>query len=135
MGDYWQHWLSMGEKGGDKMPAVFYVNWFRKSDDGKWLWPGFGENSRVLKWVVERCAGQADAVETPIGQLPAPGSLDTSGLDVSDADLKELLNVDAAGWLAEIPDIEKHYARFGDKLPAGLRDELQSLKQRLQAAT
>lgn len=134
MGDYFAHWIAMGKKGGDKMPKVFYVNWFRKGEDGRWLWPGFGENSRVLKWVVERCAGQADAVETPIGFLPTEGALDIDGLNMSEADLKELMSVDIDGWLNDFASIDAHFAKFGDKLPQGLRDEAASLKARLEAA-
>jgi len=119
MGDYFAHWLKVGEKGGDKMPKIFYVNWFRKSPDGKFLWPGFAENSRVLKWIFDRCNGTADAVDTPIGKVPADGALDTKGLDVNDADMKELLRVDTEGWKAEIPSIKEHYQSFGDKLPTG----------------
>ena len=134
MGDYFAHWLKMGVKGGDKMPKVFYVNWFRKGPDGKFLWPGYGENGRVLKWICERCEGAGQAVETPIGNLPAPGALDATGLDVPAEAMDELLRVDADGWLAEIPSIEEHYAKFGDKLPRPLRDELAALKSRLEAA-
>ncbi len=134
MADYWAHWLEMGNKGGDHMPRIYYVNWFRKDITGRLIWPGYGENSRVLKWVFERCAGKADAVQTPIGNLPAPGSLDMTGLNISSNDLKQLLTADTQGWLAEIPDIKKHYAKFGDKLPQGLRQELTNLEQRLTAA-
>ncbi len=130
MADYWQHWLDTGEKSA-KMPRIYYVNWFRKNDDGKWLWPGFGENSRVLKWVVQRCAGNADAVETPIGNMPAEGALDLAGLDIPAEDLAELLRVDTQGWLDELALIDEHYAKFGDRLPQGLRDELADLRQRL----
>ena len=94
MGDYFAHWLKMGEKGGAKMPKIFYVNWFRKNDDGKFMWPGYGENSRVLKWIFERCDGTAEAVDTPIGKMPTDG-LDTEGLDVGAADIEELLRVDS----------------------------------------
>ncbi len=131
MGDYFQHWLNMGEKGGDKMPKVFYVNWFRKSAEGKFLWPGYAENSRVLKWIFERCDGTAKAVETPIGRLPAEGALDLNGLDVPPAAMTELMKVDRDGWKAELPSIREHYATFGAKLPKGLADELTSLEQRL----
>jgi len=134
MGDYFQHWLDMGEKGGDKMPKVFYVDWFRKREDGRFLWPGFGENSRVLKWIVHRCAGKAGAHETPIGNLPYPADLDLDGLDISDEDINELLKVDIQGWLNDIPGIEAHLAKFGDRLPQGLRDELNALEQRLAEA-
>jgi phosphoenolpyruvate carboxykinase (GTP) len=131
MGDYFAHWLKVGEKGGDKMPKIFYVNWFRKSPEGKFLWPGFAENSRVLKWIFERCNGTADAVDTPIGKVPADGALDTKGLDVDDDDMKELLRVDTEGWKAEIPLIKEHYQSFGDKLPSGLKEELGALEKRL----
>ena len=131
MGDYFTHWLKVGEKGGDKMPKIFYVNWFRKSPEGKFLWPGFAENSRVLKWIFDRCNGTADAVDTPIGKVPADGALDTKGLDVDDADMKELLRVDTEGWKAEIPSIKEHYQSFGDKLPSGLKEELGALEKRL----
>ena len=131
MGDYFAHWLKIGEKGGDKMPKIFYVNWFRKSPEGKFLWPGFAENSRVLKWIFERCDGTADAVETPVGKVPAEGALDTDGLDVDGADLKELLRVEPKDWKAELPLIKEHFAIFGDKLPSGLKDELAELEKRL----
>ena len=131
MGDYFQHWLDMGEKGGSAMPKIFYVNWFRKSADGKFLWPGYAENSRVLKWIFERCDGAADAVETPIGRLPAEGALDLDGLDVPGEDLGELLRVDVEGWKGELPSIREHFSTFGDRLPAGLREELSALEQRL----
>src|SRR5680860_779144 len=131
MGDYFAHWLKIGETGGDKMPKIFYVNWFRKSPEDKFLWPGFAENSRVLKWIFERCNGTADAVDTPIGKVPAEGALDTKGLDVDAADLKELMRVDTEGWKSEIPSIKEHYATFGDKLPKGLKDELADLEKRL----
>ena len=133
MAEYWQHWFEMGEKGGEKMPRIFYVNWFRKNANGKFLWPGYGENSRVLKWVVERCADKIDAVETAIGKMPADGALDLSGLDLPAADLAELLKVDKESWLAEIPGIEEHFAKFGDRLPASLNTELAKLKARLEA--
>jgi hypothetical protein len=114
MGDYFAHWLKMGEKGGAKMPKIFYVNWFRKNGDGKFMWPGYAENSRVLKWIFERCDGTAKAVETPIGKLPAEGSLDVKGLKVAPDEIKELTSVDKQGWKAEIPMIKEHYAIFGD---------------------
>jgi phosphoenolpyruvate carboxykinase (GTP) len=131
MGDYFQHWLTMGEKGGDKMPKVFYVNWFRKSAEGKFLWPGYAENSRVLKWIFERCDATAGAVDTPIGRLPAPGSLDLNGLNMPPGAMDELLKVDRDGWKAELPSIRQHFAPFGAKLPKGLTDELASLESRL----
>ena len=135
MADYFEHWLELGAKAdADLLPKLFFVNWFRRDEDGRFLWPGFGENSRVLKWVFERVAGVADAVDTPIGFLPTVSSLDTEGLDVSDADLEAILSVDVEGWRAAVPQIEAHYARFGDRLPARLREELAALQHRLPAA-
>jgi phosphoenolpyruvate carboxykinase (GTP) len=132
MGDYFKHWLDMGKKSDmSKLPRIFYVNWFRKTPDGKWLWPGYGENSRVLKWICERIEGTGKAIETPIGYVPAPGAIDTSGLNISDADMNELLKVDTNEWLKEVESIKKHFAQFGDRLPQGLRDELNSLEKRL----
>ncbi|QDU32431.1 Phosphoenolpyruvate carboxykinase [GTP] [Poriferisphaera corsica] len=134
MADYWGHWLEMGDKGGDNMPKVFYVNWFRKDEEGKWLWPGFGENSRVLKWVVERCDGKADAVDSPIGKLPTKEAMDLAGLDMSDKDWDSLMKVDASEWLDVAGKIEEYFAKFGDKLPARLTKQLEALKARLEAA-
>ena len=131
MGDYFQHWLDMGDKLGDKAPRIFYVNWFRKTADGRWLWPGFGENSRVLKWMCERVDGKAEAVQTPIGLLPRLGGLDMKGLKIDERDIQELLRVDLDAWKAEIPDIEKHFAKFGDRLPARLKKQFEELKARL----
>ena len=131
MGDYFAHWLKMGEKGGDKMPKIFYVNWFRKSPEGKFLWPGYAENSRVLKWIFERCNGTAKAVDTPIGKVPTEDAIDTKGLDLAMEHLKELLKVDAEGWKAELPLIKEHYETFGEKLPKGLKEELSALEKRL----
>ena len=132
-GDYLQHWIDLGEKHGDAMPKVFLVNWFRRDADGGFAWPGFGENSRVLKWVVERLEGQADAVETPIGFVPTPGALDTDGLDVTPEQLEAAVRFDAEEWKAELPLIEEWFAKFGDTLPAPLRAELDQLTQRLNA--
>jgi phosphoenolpyruvate carboxykinase (GTP) len=135
MGDYWAHWLSIGRRDGAVLPKIYYVNWFRKSAGGDFLWPGFGENGRVLKWVFERCSGTAKAVETPIGNLPAEGALDTTGLDeVSRDDFAELLHVDVDGWLNELPLIAEYYDQFGSHLPPELRRELQGMKERLEAA-
>ncbi|MYA72643.1 phosphoenolpyruvate carboxykinase (GTP), partial [Candidatus Poribacteria bacterium] len=133
MGDYFTHWLEMGgSTDASKLPKIFYVNWFRKDADGGWLWPGFGENSRVLKWIVERVSGEGDAVETPIGYVPAPGGVDISGLDVTDEQMAELLHVDTEEWLNEIALIREHYERFGEKLPKALSDELDALEARLR---
>jgi phosphoenolpyruvate carboxykinase (GTP) len=134
MGDYFEHWLDIGAQSDEaKLPKLFFVNWFRRGDDGHFLWPGFGENSRVLKWVFERVAGEAEAVDTAIGSLPAPGSLDTDGLDVPQADLDELLSVDVEGWRSAVPQIEQHLAQFGDHLPGPLKDQLAELEKRLAA--
>ena len=133
MGDYFAHWLEMGKNtDASKLPKIFYVNWFRKDDDGGWLWPGFGENSRVLKWIVERVSGKGEAVETPIGYLPESGAIDTSGLDVTDEQMAELLDVDVEEWLNEIESIREHYARFEETLPEALSDELAALEARLR---
>ncbi|MEO6317745.1 MAG: phosphoenolpyruvate carboxykinase (GTP) [Acidimicrobiales bacterium] len=131
MGDYFQHWLEIGQREGAQLPRLYWVNWFRKGDDGKFLWPGFGENSRVLKWVVERVAGGGEAVDTPIGRVPAPGAIDTSGLDLADTVMDELVDVDAESWRAELPQLEEHYASIGATLPAALKDELEELEKRL----
>jgi phosphoenolpyruvate carboxykinase (GTP) len=135
MADYWSHWLRIGQAtDADKLPKIFYVNWFRKSADGKWLWPGYGENSRVLKWVFERVAGAADAVDTPIGQLPTADGIDTRGLTVDPDDMAELLSIDIEGWRSSLSQIEQHYARFGDRLPGELASQLQALEKRLASA-
>jgi phosphoenolpyruvate carboxykinase (GTP) len=131
MGDYFAHWLKVGARDGAQLPKIFYVNWFRKGEDGKFLWPGYGENSRVLAWVFGRCAGTAEAVETEIGFLPPVSAIDTDGLDVSDEEMAELLRVDLDGWAAQLPQVQEHYARFGDKLPAALRSQLNALETRL----
>ena len=135
MGDYFGHWLTIGKHSDPtKLPKIFYVNWFRTDDHGKFLWPGYGDNSRVLKWIFERCDGKAGAVDTPIGRLPGAGDLDTNGLDLPAANLEKVLSVDVDGWLEELPLIEKHFEQFGKHLPQGMRDEVTHLKQRLEAA-
>ncbi len=130
MGDYWQHWLDMGEKIPNK-PKIFNVNWFRTDDDGNFLWPGFGDNLRVLEWILNRCDDTADAVETAIGYLPKPEDINLEGTDVSLDTLKDILSVDKNLWTAEAAGIEEFYAKFGDKLPKTLRSELEQLKERL----
>jgi phosphoenolpyruvate carboxykinase (GTP) len=134
MGDYFGHWLRTAEHEGAQMPRVFYVNWFRKDEDGKFMWPGFGENSRVLAWVFERVAGRARAVETPIGLVPpvGDGGIDTSGLDVADQTMARLLEVDTQGWLAQLPQVKAHFAEFGSKLPSELDEQLHGLESRLR---
>ncbi len=133
MADYWGHWLSFQERmDEDKLPKIFYVNWFRKSPEGRFLWPGYGENSRVLKWVFERCAGRGEARQTPIGYLPAEGAIPTEGLDLSEEDMAELLRVDTEEWIKEIPAIAEYYEQFGDHLPPALAGQLEALKNRLE---
>jgi phosphoenolpyruvate carboxykinase (GTP) len=132
MGDYFEHWLKIGRRTSpDKLPKIFYVNWFRKSPEGKFLWPGYGENSRVLKWVFERVCGEGKAIKTPIGYLPVPDGLDLAGLSIPQGDISQLLSVDNKEWQAEADSIEKHFAVFGDRFPAGLREELAELRKRL----
>ncbi|WP_293679423.1 phosphoenolpyruvate carboxykinase (GTP) [uncultured Phenylobacterium sp.] len=134
MGDYFGHWLKMGEKAGAKLPQIYFVNWFRKDERGKFVWPGYGENIRVLKWIVERLDGNAEATDTPIGRVPTRASLDTSGLDLSEAALNLLLTVDPAIWTKEAALIPEFYEGFGDHLPDGLWEEYRALLQRLEAA-
>ena len=134
MADYWAHWLDIGRKQGARLPRIYLVNWFRKNAEGKFMWPGFGDNSRVIEWIFGRCSGEDDAVETPIGLLPAPGALDTSGLNIGPADLDALLAVDRAAWVQEAAAIEEHYAKFGSKLPAELAAQLEKMKKAVAAA-
>jgi len=135
MGDYFAHWLKIGQMSSPtKLPKIFYVNWFRQDENGRYLWPGYGENSRVLKWIFERCDNKVHAADTPIGRVPAPADLDTTGLDLPAANVAKLLGVDVQGWLNEVSRIREHFAKFGDRLPKGLQDELAGLERRLQAA-
>jgi phosphoenolpyruvate carboxykinase (GTP) len=134
MGDYFAYWLKIGQTPGANLPKIFYVNWFRQNENGRFLWPGYGENSRVLEWIFDRCAGKADAVDTAIGRLPEAADLDIQGLKISPQDLATLLSVDIDGWLAEVPRIKEHFAKFGDHLPHGLRHEVEELEKRLTAA-
>ena len=132
MADYFAHWLAIGKNtDAAHLPKIFFVNWFRRDDDGRFLWPGYGENSRVLKWVFERVAGQAEAVESPIGMLPGESDLDLDGLSISDDDLHALLAVDTAGWSQAIPQIRQHYAQFDGKMPAQLSMALDALEENL----
>lgn len=131
--DYLQHWLEMGAKTtADKLPKIFYVNWFRKDKEGNWLWPGFGENSRVLKWIVERVSGEGKAVETPIGYMPTVDAIDTDGLDISEEAMQELLSVNREEWLKEVESIREHYASYGEKMPKELYSQLEALEKRLK---
>ncbi|HEY6697922.1 MAG TPA: phosphoenolpyruvate carboxykinase (GTP) [Acidimicrobiales bacterium] len=135
MGDYFAHWLEIGEAtGADKLPKLFWVNWFRRGEDGSFLWPGFGDNSRVLAWVVQRVAGEGAAVDTPIGRVPAPGAIDTTGLDIDSETLAKLVDVDPESWRQELSQLEDHYRRLGDHVPTELREQLTELEKRLAAS-
>jgi phosphoenolpyruvate carboxykinase (GTP) len=131
MADYFAHWLKAGEREGAELPRIFYVNWFRKDADGKFLWPGFGENSRVLEWVFRRCDGTADAIETAIGLLPAEGAINTEGLNIDEGAMRELLSVDEDLVRQQLPQLKEHLATFGDKLPAHIAAQLEALESRL----
>ena len=132
MADYFAHWLEMGEKLGDKAPSIFHVNWFRQDAEGHFMWPGFGDNMRVLNWILDRCEGKADATETAIGYLPKASDLDLTGLDIDAATLEELLSVDKEVWAGEIDGIKEYFAQFGDKLPKGIADQLAKLEANLK---
>lgn len=135
MGDYFAHWLKIGERTDPtNLPKIYYVNWFRQDASGNFLWPGYGENCRVLKWIVDRVNGEGEAMETPVGNLPAPGALDLSGLDISPEAVKEILTVNVEGWRAEVPLIRQHFGTFGDRLPKALNVELDKLEERLNKA-
>ena len=131
IGDYWQHWFNMGDRLGDKAPKIFYVNWFRKSPEGKWLWPGFGENARVLKWMCERIEGKVGAEKTPVGWIPKAADLDVSGLSISPAEVAELLRIDAEGWRRELPEIQAYLGTVGARLPVRMNTQLDGLRNRL----
>ncbi len=148
MADYWQHWLDMGKEGGatetdwGDMPRIFYVNWFQKNAEGKFIWPGFGDNARVLAWVFEQCDGEGQGEgqgknqvrETVIGNLPTPGAIDTTGLDLSEHDLERLLGVDVQGWLCELADVRGYHQKFGDRLPTEIATQMNKLEARLEEA-
>ncbi len=135
MGEYFQHWINLGKKSTeDKLPKIFFVNWFRKNAEGKFMWPGYGDNSRVLAWIFERCDGKDNAVKTQIGWMPKDGALNVTGLDVKPEAMKEILSVDVEGWKKEIADVRaNHYPKFGDKLPKELMTEMEALEKRLDA--
>ena len=133
MADYWQHWINIGKTlDPEKAPKIFNVNWFRKDDEGNFLWPGFGDNLRVLDWIIDRCEGKVDAVETPIGFVPKAEDINLEGIEdeVSDAQLEEILSVDTALWKDEVAGIEEFFSKF-DRLPATLKDELNTLKNNI----
>jgi phosphoenolpyruvate carboxykinase (GTP) len=134
MGDYFGHYLKVGQHAGAKLPKVYYVNWFRTDEDGKFMWPGYGENSRILKWIFERVSGTGNAVDTPIGRMPQAKDIDTAGLNVTPAQMEKLLAVDIEGWLAEVPLIREHFAKFGTHLPKGMTEEVDKLEDRLKKA-
>jgi phosphoenolpyruvate carboxykinase (GTP) len=131
MAEYFRHWLELGREHPNEMPRIFLVNWFRKDEDGKFIWPGFGENSRVLEWIFRRCDGEGDVVETPIGLVPTADSLDTEGLDCSAAEVEHLLAVDPKEVRAQLPQVEEHLARFGDRLPDEIQRQFEALRARL----
>ena len=132
MGDYFAHWLGIGSHAGAKLPKIYYVNWFRQDENGKYLWPGYGDNSRILEWIFDRCDSKVHAKDTPIGRLPDADDLDLEGLNIPAADLAKLLSVDKNGWLAEIPLIRQHFEKFGNRLPKELVREVNELEKRLQ---
>jgi phosphoenolpyruvate carboxykinase (GTP) len=134
MGDYFGHWLKLGTTAGARLPKIFHVNWFRQDEHGKFMWPGFGENCRVLKWIFERMEGTGEAVETAIGLMPGPDALDLSGLDMKADRIKQLLHVDIDGWLREVPRIREYFHTFGRHLPPALWQEVDALEERLEDA-
>jgi phosphoenolpyruvate carboxykinase (GTP) len=133
MADYWSHWLDIGEKLGRKAPAIFQVNWFRKGDDGEFIWPGFGENARVLEWIVRRVEHKVASIDTPIGRIPRPSDLDTRGLGLSRGALDALFEIDEESWLDECDLTEEYFATFGDRTPQALRDTLRSIRYGLRS--
>ncbi len=135
MGDYFNHWLEMGARHGTRalLPKIYYVNWFRKDSENHFLWPGFGENSRVLKWIFERLLGKENGIHTPLGYLPDPAALDLSGLNLTPGAVNQLFDIDQKAWLKEVEELEEYYRIFGDRFPAGLQEELLNLKKRLEA--
>jgi len=132
IGEYWQHWFEMGDKLGEKAPKIFYVNWFRKNDEGKFIWPGFGENSRILKWMCDRVEGKVDAIETPLGMMPQVKDLDIEGLDMDTKDLEDILYVDKDAFISEFDDLDSFVGKAGDKLPKRLKDQIVKFKERMQ---
>jgi phosphoenolpyruvate carboxykinase (GTP) len=135
VGDYLKHWVGIGKKSSpDKLPKIFYVNWFRRGEGGKFLWPGYGENSRILKWAIERLEGSADAIETPLGFAPSPGAIDVAGLDVSPADMEAAVRVDVSEWQSELPLIDEWFKTIGPKLPSEMGVELEKLRSKVSSA-
>lgn len=134
MADYWGHWVEMGKELGDKFPKVFQVNWFRKDEEGNWLWPGYGENSRVLDWIVRRCAGEVEAVDGVTGRYPKFEDFNTEGLDLTEEDWAKLYAIDPEAWAAETEDSAEYFKQFGDKVPAEVLEQLEKLRERIEAA-
>lgn len=131
MADYFGHWLEMGKKLGDNAPAIFHVNWFRKDDEGNFMWPGFGDNMRVLLWILDRVSGKADAHDSAIGLLPTASDIDTTGLGISAEELDALLSVDKEVWKEDVENIKEYFAQFGDRLPADIKKQLEILDKNL----
>ena len=134
-GDYLQHWVDMGEKGGDRMPAIFLVNWFRRGEDRRFLWPGFGENSRVLKWIVDRIEGNVDAVETVVGHTARPEDIDLTGIDFDIEDVREALAVNPADWAGDMEDNKEYLTFLGSRVPSEVWDQFTALKERVESAS
>jgi phosphoenolpyruvate carboxykinase (GTP) len=133
MGDYFNHWLNIGKSAEkNKLPEIFYVNWFRKDEDGNFFWPGFGDNIRVIKWIFDRCDGKADAKQTAVGYLPVKESLNLSGLEIKDNNLNRILSVNKDEWCAEAKEMRNYYKKLGERLPAELQKELDELEKRLE---
>jgi phosphoenolpyruvate carboxykinase (GTP) len=132
MADYFGYWLSLPEREGVKLPRLFYVNWFRKDDDGKFIWPGFGDNIRVLAWMFRRCDDQAEAEDSLLGLVPAEAQIDIDGLDVTEDDMRELRSVDPGDLRDQIPQMKQHFAQFGDRLPEAIHRQMDALEQRLE---
>ena len=135
MADYWQHWLDMGKTLGDKAPKIFQVNWFRKDENGKFLWPGFGDNSRPIEWAIKRVLGEVEAEDAISGRLPKKGDLNTEGLDIDDATLEKIFALDPEAWSKEADLTEEYFKQFGKKLPQALKDQLDDLRDRIDPAT
>jgi phosphoenolpyruvate carboxykinase (GTP) len=131
MAGYFGHWLEIGRRQGAELPRIFHVNWFRRDEDGKFLWPGYGENSRVLEWIFRRCEGESETVDSPIGLLPAEGEINTDGLEISAEAMRKLLSVEEEELRQQLPQVEEHLGRFGDDLPDEVQAQLEALKQRL----
>jgi len=133
MGDYWAHWLGLGQQ-SQHLPKIFHVNWFRRDESGRFIWPGYGENLRVLRWVIDRCKGDGQALSSPIGFLPTPDAIDTDGLGLAPDTMEALLSIDPAEWLEEMESIEEYFDRFGDRLPPLLRGEAKRVRSELENA-